>query len=103
MEEKDTVSWNIIFASFSRNGKIELELWFFHKMPNPDIVTYNELIDTFVKSGDFNNAFQILSSMMPYPNSASWNTILTGYVNSEKSRELDGPILTQTCNNMFST
>ncbi|KAG7532337.1 Pentatricopeptide repeat [Arabidopsis thaliana x Arabidopsis arenosa] len=86
MEEKDTVSWNAIVASCSRNGKLELGLWFFHQMPNPDTVTYNELIDAFVKSGDFNNAFQVLLDM-PNPNSSSWNTILTGYVNSEQSGE----------------
>ncbi|XP_019087152.1 PREDICTED: putative pentatricopeptide repeat-containing protein At5g47460 [Camelina sativa] len=86
MEEKDTVSWNAIVASCSRNCKLELGLWFFHQMPNPDTVTYNELIDAFVKSGDFNNAFQVLSDM-PTPNSSSWNTILTGYVNSDRSGE----------------
>ncbi|XP_010495819.2 PREDICTED: putative pentatricopeptide repeat-containing protein At5g47460 [Camelina sativa] len=86
MEEKDTVSWNAIVASCSRNCKLQLGLWFFHQMPNPDTVTYNELIDAFVKSGDFNNAFQVLSDM-PNPNSSSWNTILTGYVNSEQSGE----------------
>lgn len=32
------------------------------------------------KAGDFNGAFQILSSL-PNPNSSSWNTILTSYVN----------------------
>ncbi|RID75977.1 hypothetical protein BRARA_B02985 [Brassica rapa] len=86
MEEKDTVSWNAIVASCSRNRKLELGLWFFHQMPNPDTVTYNELIDAFVKSEDFNSAFEILSCM-PNPNSSSWNTILTGYVNSEQSKE----------------
>ncbi|EOA15176.1 hypothetical protein CARUB_v10028562mg [Capsella rubella] len=86
MEEKDTVSWNAIVASCSRNDELELGLWFFHQMPNPDTVTYNEIIDAFVKSRDFNNAFEVLLDM-PNPNSSSWNTILTGYVNSEQSGE----------------
>ncbi|KAF3590462.1 hypothetical protein DY000_02024827 [Brassica cretica] len=55
---------------------LSLGLWFFHQTPNPDTVTYNELINAFAKAGDFNNAFQILKSL-PNPNSSSWNTILT--------------------------
>lgn len=86
MEEKDTVSWNVIVASCSRNSELELGIWFFDQMPNPDTVTYNELIDAFIKSGNLNDALQILSNM-PNPNSSSWNTILTGYVNSDQTGE----------------
>ncbi|CAN6910005.1 unnamed protein product [Brassica oleracea] len=42
---------------------LSLGLWFFHQTPNPDTVTYNELINAFAKAGDFNNAFQILKSV----------------------------------------
>ncbi|KAK9275941.1 hypothetical protein L1049_023216 [Liquidambar formosana] len=55
-------------------------------MPNPDTISYNELINGIAQFGNIEDAIEILSTM-PTPNSSSWNSIVTGYVNHDRARE----------------
>ncbi|KAF8019322.1 hypothetical protein BT93_G0103 [Corymbia citriodora subsp. variegata] len=76
---KDTVSWNSVLSACARNQNLEEALNFLQEMPNPDTISYNEF-------GNIEYAVQTLL-YMPKPNSSSWNSIITGYVNRNRSRE----------------
>ncbi|KAJ0937554.1 putative tetratricopeptide-like helical domain superfamily [Helianthus annuus] len=54
-------------------------------MPNPDTISYNEIITGIAQFGNMEKAVEILSTM-PNPNSSSWNSIITGYVNRNNPR-----------------
>ena len=50
-------------------------------MKNPDIVSWNCLLDRYVKSGDLEEARMVFDEMSER-DVVSWTTMLVGYVNS---------------------
>ncbi|WCJ36371.1 Pentatricopeptide repeat (PPR) superfamily protein [Euphorbia peplus] len=50
----------------------------FDESPDPDVVSYNALIDGFVKAGDVLKARELFDEM-PVRDSVSWGTLIAGY------------------------
>nr|POF05558.1 putative pentatricopeptide repeat-containing protein [Quercus suber] len=76
----------LVIAASARNGLLVQAFGFLQQMPNPDTISYNELINGLAHFGDIEDAIHIMSTM-PSPNSSSWNSIITGYVNRDRARE----------------
>ncbi|KAK2649041.1 hypothetical protein Ddye_016530 [Dipteronia dyeriana] len=70
----------------ARNDDLEQAFRFFHQLPDPDTISYNELINSIAQFGNMKEAIEILF-IMPKPNSSSWNSILTGYVHRNRAPE----------------
>ena len=44
MAEKEIISWNSVLAADTKNGVLDKVFAAFSQMPNPDTISYNELI-----------------------------------------------------------
>lgn len=58
----------------------------FDGMPNRNVVSWNTMIDGFVKSNNMNSARRIFDEM-PDRNVVSWNSLMGGYVRNELPQE----------------
>lgn len=87
MVDKDNISWNSAIAANARNQRLNHALSFLHRMPNPDTISYNEVISGIAQFGEIEDAVRFLSSMKKSPNSSSWSSIITGYVNRGRAQE----------------
>ncbi|XP_024531930.1 pentatricopeptide repeat-containing protein At4g02750-like [Selaginella moellendorffii] len=61
--------------AYAQNGHLALSEALFHKMPRPDIVTWNTMLKVFSSFGDCKNVFDT----MPGWNVVSWNIMLAAY------------------------
>nr|CAD1816953.1 unnamed protein product [Ananas comosus var. bracteatus] len=55
-------------------------------MPNRNVVSWNTLLDGFVKSGDIDSAYEVFDAM-PERNVVSWNSMIAGFVKNDLPRE----------------
>ncbi|KAE8693888.1 putative pentatricopeptide repeat-containing protein [Hibiscus syriacus] len=69
-----------------RNGNLEQAFSVWSEMPVHDTISYNELISGIAQFGNIDDAIGILLDT-PSPNSSTWSSILTGYVNRNRPRE----------------
>ncbi|KAH7862189.1 hypothetical protein Vadar_001252 [Vaccinium darrowii] len=76
IDDNGNISWNSVMAASTRNQKLEQAVEFWHQMPIPDKISYNELINGFAQFGNIDGAIEI-QSHMPNSNSSSWNAIIT--------------------------
>lgn len=77
-----THSWNSLMVFYVKIGEAGIVVrHLFDGIESPDIVSWNCLIDAYVKSGDLNEA-QKLFDEMPQRDVVSWTTMLVGYVNA---------------------
>ncbi|EHA8591545.1 putative pentatricopeptide repeat-containing protein [Cocos nucifera] len=58
----------------------------FDGMPNRNVITWNTMIDGFVKSNDMNSARRLFDEM-PDRNVVFWNSLMGGYVRNESPHE----------------
>ena len=58
----------------------------FDESPQRDVVSYNVLIDGFVKAGDVVKARELFD-LMPVRDSVSWNTIIAGCAKGDYCEE----------------
>ncbi|KAL5564741.1 hypothetical protein UlMin_027905 [Ulmus minor] len=81
--------------SFVTNGLIRVYSVFhsvrdacqvFDESTNRDVVSYNTLIDGFVKAGDISRARQLFDEM-PIRDSVTWGTIISGYAQTNHCEE----------------
>ena len=52
----------------------------------PYIALGNKLVDSYLKSGDFNNARRVFDEMPP-PHIVTWNSMMSSYIRYQRSRE----------------
>uniref|UniRef100_A0A6V7QTJ7 Pentatricopeptide repeat-containing protein n=1 Tax=Ananas comosus var. bracteatus TaxID=296719 RepID=A0A6V7QTJ7_ANACO len=67
-------------------GRIDAAQQLFDKMPNRNVVSWNTLLDGFVKSGDIDSAYEVFDAM-PERNVVSWNSMIAGFVKNDLPRE----------------
>ncbi|KAL6175140.1 hypothetical protein ACLB2K_051783 [Fragaria x ananassa] len=58
----------------------------FDESPHKDLVTYNAMLDTFVKGGEMDRAREVFDEM-PERDSVSWGTVLAGYAQTSRCKE----------------
>ncbi|KAG2676315.1 hypothetical protein I3760_12G047400 [Carya illinoinensis] len=86
----DTVSYNIMLASYLLNTNLDTARAFFDKMPVKDTASWNTMISGFAQNGKMGEAHGLFL-VMPMKNSVSWSAMISGYVecgNLESAVEL---------------
>lgn len=58
----------------------------FEECPHRDVVSYNALVDGFVKAGEIGRARQLFDEM-PERDAVSWGTLLAGYAHLGQCEE----------------
>lgn len=58
----------------------------FDESPHKDLVTYNAMLDTFVKGGEMDREREVFDEM-PERDSVSWGTVLAGYAQTSRCKE----------------
>ncbi|XP_074587352.1 pentatricopeptide repeat-containing protein At5g39350-like [Curcuma longa] len=82
---RDRLSWNCIIAAHASVGLLKEALALLDCMTSygcdPDLVTWNTLMDGYCRAGDCAEARAILYQL-PRPNVISWTTVIVGYARS---------------------
>ncbi|XP_020104729.1 pentatricopeptide repeat-containing protein At1g19720-like [Ananas comosus] len=85
---RDLLSWNSVLAAYAAaaaaasGGLPELELLLRSMRSQglePDLVTWNTLMDGYCRAGRCDEARDILLRGAPDPNAVSWTTVISGY------------------------
>ncbi|KAG0471811.1 hypothetical protein HPP92_016357 [Vanilla planifolia] len=80
--EFPTQTWNSLMSFYLKSGADAAHLsWILNGMKNPDVVSWNCLLDGYVKMGDLISAKRLFDKM-PYRNVVSWTTMLTMFANA---------------------
>lgn len=75
---------NCLIGLFIRCGCIEHAQQLFDRMPDRDTVSYNSMIDGYVKYGAVGRACTLFDGMLPEEkNLITWNSMIGGYVRSK--------------------
>nr|CAD1838085.1 unnamed protein product [Ananas comosus var. bracteatus] len=103
---RDLLSWNSVLAAYAAaaasGGLPELELLLRSMRSQglePDLVTWNTLMDGYCRAGRCDEARDILLRGAPDPNAVSWTTVISGYAraaNHEASLRLFQRMTTTT-------
>ncbi|XP_015581671.2 pentatricopeptide repeat-containing protein At5g61800 isoform X2 [Ricinus communis] len=65
------------------------QIWVFDESSDRDVVSYNALVDGFVKAGEFVKAREIFD-LMPMRDSVSWGSLIAGYAQGSYCNEAIG-------------
>ncbi|KAL8135840.1 pentatricopeptide repeat-containing protein At3g51320-like [Apium graveolens] len=81
---KNGVDWvlqveNCLIHMYGCFGLIDVAKRLFVKMFVRDLVSWNSMVDAFVKVGDLSSAHKLFDCM-PYKNVISWNVLISGYL-----------------------
>ncbi|CAK9135082.1 unnamed protein product [Ilex paraguariensis] len=94
----DTFTFNILIRGFSMNSKVDEGFRFFKEMKrfkcDPDVVTYNTLVDGLCRAGKVKIAHNVIKGMLKKdlnlkPNVVSYTTLIRGIVAFVKHKKLD--------------
>ncbi|XP_027335636.1 pentatricopeptide repeat-containing protein At2g45350, chloroplastic [Abrus precatorius] len=81
----DVFLQNCLIGLFARCGCVELAQQLFDRMPDHDAVSYNSMIDGYVKFGMVERARKLFDGIRPEErNLITWNSMIGGYVRSEE-------------------
>ncbi|KAF7828741.1 pentatricopeptide repeat-containing protein [Senna tora] len=87
MSEREILSWNSMISGYVCNWlpKQAVDLLDFMKLEGcePDIVTWNTVMDAYCRMGLCHEASKIFKQIK-YPNVISWTTLISGYTNIGK-------------------
>ncbi|KAJ9556154.1 hypothetical protein OSB04_010768, partial [Centaurea solstitialis] len=79
MSVRTTVTWNSMLAGYTKtSGRIQDARQLFDKIPQPDIVSYNTMLNCYMCNCGI-NAAQAFFDQMPLKDTASWNTMVSGF------------------------
>ena len=91
MVERDVLSWNSMISGYVCNGFLEFSVELLASMRirgfEPDMVTWNTVMDAYCRMGLCDEAWEIFEQIKE-PNIISWTTLVSGYSrigNHEKS------------------
>ncbi|KAK9670654.1 hypothetical protein RND81_13G215600 [Saponaria officinalis] len=73
---------NSLIHMYACFGVIEIALKVFEELLERDSVSWNSMMDGFVKVGDLRRAHHLFD-VMPERNVVSWNALMTGYLNGK--------------------
>ncbi|KAJ0733251.1 putative tetratricopeptide-like helical domain superfamily, DYW domain-containing protein [Helianthus annuus] len=78
MPIRTTVTWNSMLTGYSKTtGRVQDARQLFDKIPEPDIVSYNTMLNCYMRNCGI-KAAQVFFDQMLVRDTASWNTILSG-------------------------
>ncbi|CAK9135922.1 unnamed protein product [Ilex paraguariensis] len=92
----DTFTFNILIRGFSMNSKVDEGFRFFKEMKrfkcDPDVVTYNTLVDGLCRAGKVKIAHNVIKGMLKKdlnlkPNVVSYTTLIRGYCGKQEIDE----------------
>ncbi|KAI3707393.1 hypothetical protein L6452_25861 [Arctium lappa] len=79
MSVRTTVTWNSMLAGYTKiAGRIEDARQLFDKIPEPDIVSYNTMLNCYMHNCGI-KAAQAFFDQMLFRDTASWNTMVSGF------------------------
>ncbi|CAK9166481.1 unnamed protein product [Ilex paraguariensis] len=82
MRERDLLSWNSMISGYVCNGVFMWAVELFGDMRlggfEPDLVTWNTLMDAYCRLGQCDEAWKIVGQIKE-PNIISWTTLMSGY------------------------
>ncbi|KAL9229608.1 hypothetical protein vseg_005058 [Gypsophila vaccaria] len=71
---------NSLIHMYACCGMVEVALKVFEEMRERDLVSWNSMVDGFVRRGDLRRGHDLFD-VMPERNAVSWNVLMTGYLN----------------------
>ncbi|KAI3687193.1 hypothetical protein L1987_80886 [Smallanthus sonchifolius] len=78
MSIRTTITWNSMLTGYSKTpGRFEDARQLFDKMPQPDIVSYNTMLNCYIRNRGIKAAWAFFNQML-VRDTASWNTMLSG-------------------------
>ncbi|KAK3042267.1 hypothetical protein RJ639_001862 [Escallonia herrerae] len=87
MVERDLLSWNTMISGYVCIGFLALAVEFLRSMGSegfePDIVTWNTVMDASCRMGQCDEAWKIFGQIKE-PNVISWTTLISGYSRTGK-------------------
>ncbi|XP_077242988.1 pentatricopeptide repeat (PPR) superfamily protein [Tasmannia lanceolata] len=85
----DVFLQNSLICFYCRCGFVELARRVFDRMPERDSVSWNSIIDGYVKNGNINAAHELFGLMNSKDkNLITWNSMISGYVQSVEGLEI---------------
>lgn len=82
MLERDMLSWNSMLSGYVCNGFLRLAIELLDVMRfegfEPDIITWNTIMDAYCRMGQCDEAWKIFEQVSE-PNIISWTTLISGY------------------------
>ncbi|VVB03394.1 unnamed protein product [Arabis nemorensis] len=83
MPQRSEVSWTALICGYARCGELDVASKLFDDMPEvKDVVIYNAMIDSYVKSGDMFSAKRLFDKMKT-KTVVTWTTMIRGYCNNK--------------------
>ncbi|KAL5769681.1 hypothetical protein ACOSP7_013835 [Xanthoceras sorbifolium] len=64
MEDRDSVSWNIMVGAYLQIGEVERSLDLFERLPEKGVVSWNTIVDGLMKNGLQGTALELLYRMI---------------------------------------
>ncbi|GAA0141561.1 hypothetical protein LIER_02680 [Lithospermum erythrorhizon] len=99
MENKSSVSWNIMMTTYLREGDVEKSVEFFRKIPRKDTASWNTMIDGLRERGFDRISMEMLHEMVkvgPLFDEVTFSTslaLVSSVHNLELGRQIHGRIL----------
>eukprot|EP01018_Ginkgo_biloba_P032090 Gb_22770 [translate_table: standard] len=84
MQERNVVSWTVIFAGYAHNGHIDEAMKLFRKMPERNVVSWTAMIATCAKHGRGEEALTLFYQMQQsgiQPNQFTFASVLSACAN----------------------
>ncbi|XP_051122779.1 pentatricopeptide repeat-containing protein At5g66520-like [Andrographis paniculata] len=85
--ESDVYVQNSLINLYSECGVSEDAHKVFDEMPNRDVVSWNSIIISSLRSGELDAALQLFSAMPERKNIITWNSMITGFVQGGRPKE----------------
>ncbi|XP_073005637.1 pentatricopeptide repeat-containing protein At5g48910-like [Typha latifolia] len=86
LSKDDAYVTTSLMHMYARCGRMDAAMKLFHRMPERNVVSWNILLDGFVKSGDVETACCLFVEM-PERNIVSWNSVIGGHVRNDMPHE----------------
>ncbi|KAL2935323.1 hypothetical protein RDABS01_018441 [Bienertia sinuspersici] len=83
MPYQDIVAWNCVISGFVENARLKAALDLYRRMPKRNTVSSNSILYGFVLEGDMMNARKFFENVMTHKDTASWNTLISGFQTEE--------------------
>ncbi|KMT10757.1 hypothetical protein BVRB_5g114150 [Beta vulgaris subsp. vulgaris] len=83
MPNQDMVACNCVIAGLVENGRLKEAVELYGRMPKRDIMSSNSLLYGLVLKGDMINAQKFFKNIMTRKDTASWNTLISGFQTEE--------------------
>ncbi|XP_071696456.1 pentatricopeptide repeat-containing protein At4g16835, mitochondrial [Rutidosis leptorrhynchoides] len=79
MSIKTTVTWNSMLAGYTKvSGNVKHARQLFDKIPEPDIVSYNTMLNCYMHNCGIKAGQEFFDQML-VKDTASWNTMISGF------------------------